>query len=262
MTLPEAVAQGDTVTLRCDYDLEQQNLYSIKWFRDESEFYQFVPKEIPASKVFDVDGVKIKVDVSRSDAYRVTLQDVGRQPPAYYRCEVSADAPTFHTGLQTGLLTVIVPPQRPPAITVDKRRFNTGDLIRANCTVGPSYPVANITWLLDDIPLSNLVEYYAESVSHEPAQAGEEDRLESVRSAVQLTGHQSKMSLSCRASMFNVYQQSSAKVELQSEGAPKPAPVRKAANSAANSDALRAVPSAMSLAAWILVPLLLPLLQR
>ena len=64
MTLPEAVAQGDTVTLRCDYDLEQQNLYSIKWFRDESEFYQFVPKEIPASKVFDVDGVKIKVDVS------------------------------------------------------------------------------------------------------------------------------------------------------------------------------------------------------
>lgn len=64
ITLPEAVVQGDSVTLRCDYDLEDQNLYSIKWFRDESEFYQFVPKEIPATKVFDVDGVKIKVDVS------------------------------------------------------------------------------------------------------------------------------------------------------------------------------------------------------
>ncbi|KAK3928995.1 Chitin biosynthesis protein CHS5 [Frankliniella fusca] len=64
MSLPDAVAQGSTVTLRCDYDLEGQQLYSIKWFRGESEFYQYVPKEIPASKVFDVDGVKIKVDVS------------------------------------------------------------------------------------------------------------------------------------------------------------------------------------------------------
>ena len=45
--------------------------------------------------------------MSRSDANKVTLQDIGRQPPAFYRCEVSADAPTFHTGLQTGLLTVV-----------------------------------------------------------------------------------------------------------------------------------------------------------
>ncbi|KAE8753241.1 hypothetical protein FOCC_FOCC000163 [Frankliniella occidentalis] len=64
MSIPDAVAQGSTVTLRCDYDLEGQPLYSIKWFRGESEFYQYVPKEIPASKVFDVDGVKIKVDVT------------------------------------------------------------------------------------------------------------------------------------------------------------------------------------------------------
>lgn len=71
MTLPEAVREGDSVTLRCDYDLERQALYSIKWFRGESEFYQYVPKEIPATKVFDVDGVKIKVDVSDLHLYLI-----------------------------------------------------------------------------------------------------------------------------------------------------------------------------------------------
>lgn len=85
--------------------------------------------------------------------------------------------------------------------------------------------------------MSNLVEYYTESLSHEHAgqHGNDEDRLESVRSSVQITGHQSKMLLSCRATMFNVYQQPSVRVELQSEGAPKPAPVRKAANSASSA---------------------------
>ncbi|XP_034246856.1 uncharacterized protein LOC117648460 [Thrips palmi] len=240
ITLPEAVVQGDSVTLRCDYDLEDQNLYSIKWFRDESEFYQFVPKEIPATKVFDVDGVKIKVDVSRSDANRVTIQDVGRQPPAYYRCEVSADAPTFHTGLQTGLLTVI------------------GSLAWSRYDGEVSFFVSLYK---DSCHLSNLVEYYTESLSHEHAgghgghHGQDDERLESVRSSVQVTGHQSKMSLSCRATMFNVYQQSSVKVELQSEGAPKPAPVRKA-SSAAN-DASRTAASAAAWAPLVLVAMVL-----
>lgn len=234
MSIPDAVAQGSTVTLRCDYDLEGQPLYSIKWFRGESEFYQYVPKEIPASKVFDVDGVKIKVDVSRSDANRVTLQDLGRQPPAYYRCEVSADAPTFHTGLQTGLLSVVVPPQRPPTIAVDKHRFTTGDHIRANCSVGPSFPAPNITWLVDDMPLSNLVGDFDESVLHEHAAGLDDERLQTLRATLRITGDRNKMVLGCQASLYSVYRQRSASVLLVSEGAPKPAPVRKAATSGAS----------------------------
>ncbi|KAK3928996.1 Fasciclin-3 [Frankliniella fusca] len=40
----------------------------------------------------------------------------------------------------------------PPVIAVDKHRFTTGDHIRANCTVGPSFPAPNITWLVDNMP--------------------------------------------------------------------------------------------------------------
>lgn len=52
------------------------------------------------------------------------------------------------------LFLVAVPPKKAPVMTVDKRRFNTGDMIRANCSVSPSYPTPNVTWLLDDTPVS------------------------------------------------------------------------------------------------------------
>lgn len=61
--VPEVAKSGDTVTLSCDYDLEQAALYTIKWYRNDVEFYRFVPKESPPSKAFSVPF--INVDVSR-----------------------------------------------------------------------------------------------------------------------------------------------------------------------------------------------------
>lgn len=65
--VPEAVKVGDSVTLACDYDLESVALYTIKWYRYEEEFYRYVPKESPPSKVFAMPH--LNVDVSNSDFY-------------------------------------------------------------------------------------------------------------------------------------------------------------------------------------------------
>ena len=35
---------GQTVTMSCLYDLEEDILYSIKWYRDDKEFYRFLPR--------------------------------------------------------------------------------------------------------------------------------------------------------------------------------------------------------------------------
>lgn len=64
---PEAVRLGDDVTLTCDYDLEGVALYSIRWYRYEEEFYRYLPKESPPTKVFPVRHVQ--VDVS-SDMFK------------------------------------------------------------------------------------------------------------------------------------------------------------------------------------------------
>lgn len=61
--VPEVAQSGDTVTLSCEYDLEQVALYSIKWYWNEEEFYRFVPKESPPFRAFSMKHVN--VDVSR-----------------------------------------------------------------------------------------------------------------------------------------------------------------------------------------------------
>uniref|UniRef100_A0A6P7GPG5 Uncharacterized protein LOC114339240 n=1 Tax=Diabrotica virgifera virgifera TaxID=50390 RepID=A0A6P7GPG5_DIAVI len=59
--VPEAVKRGSNVTLVCDYDLESSALYSVKWYKNEEEFYRFVPKEAPPSQVFEVSHISVNV---------------------------------------------------------------------------------------------------------------------------------------------------------------------------------------------------------
>lgn len=38
--VPSVVAVGEPATLLCDVDLESDELYSIKWYKDSDEFYE------------------------------------------------------------------------------------------------------------------------------------------------------------------------------------------------------------------------------
>ena len=41
--LPSVVQKGDKVDLRCDFHLSGEAMYSLKWYRDNVEFYRFIP---------------------------------------------------------------------------------------------------------------------------------------------------------------------------------------------------------------------------
>lgn len=69
VTIPAAVSPGDTVTLQCNYDLENDLLYSVKWYKGRQEFFRFIPKELPHTKVFPLPG--INVDVSNAQSHSV-----------------------------------------------------------------------------------------------------------------------------------------------------------------------------------------------
>ena len=54
---------GDKATLVCQFDMEGDTLYSVKWYKDDREFYRYVPNDRPRLQVFDTKG--IHVDVSK-----------------------------------------------------------------------------------------------------------------------------------------------------------------------------------------------------
>jgi hypothetical protein len=64
VTIPSSVKKGDDVHLKCNYDLEGDTLYSIKWYKGRHEFYRYTPKENPAMKTFPLFGINVEVNLT------------------------------------------------------------------------------------------------------------------------------------------------------------------------------------------------------
>ncbi|XP_013200685.2 cell adhesion molecule DSCAML1 [Amyelois transitella] len=162
ISVPRAVysGEGQSALLQCSYDLEGAPLYSIRWYRAETEFYRYVPREMPPTMVFPLPGAS--VDLDQSDRNQVRIVNMNRHLSGDYQCEVSADAPLFHTDIRSAPLTVVDPPFRAPQIFISEDVYSRGDVLRANCSVDESYPVPNITWIIDDHKIAETVSWTTE----------------------------------------------------------------------------------------------------
>lgn len=61
VTIPNAIQSGRNVIMTCDYDLEDEMLYSVKWYKGRREFFRYTPKEIPSIKIFNIPGIRVDV---------------------------------------------------------------------------------------------------------------------------------------------------------------------------------------------------------
>lgn len=80
----------------------------------------------------------------------MTLRGVTRDLTGQFQCEVSEDAPLFHTDIRTATMQVIELPNDEPKMTVDKKTLYANDNLKATCTVGTSFPSANVTWYINN----------------------------------------------------------------------------------------------------------------
>ena len=77
LKVPSHKLVGDEATLECRYgkhrvlmishdhffrfDMESDRLYSVKWYRNEQEFYRFVPNDRPKLQIFPQNGIRVEV---------------------------------------------------------------------------------------------------------------------------------------------------------------------------------------------------------
>ncbi|EDS26182.1 conserved hypothetical protein [Culex quinquefasciatus] len=90
VTVPQAVRRGDNAMLYCHYDMDGENLYSVKWYKGRREFYRYTPKENPAMKVFPVAGVIVKkllVEMRRRVEEKVKGQSYEERAEAFVKVE-------------------------------------------------------------------------------------------------------------------------------------------------------------------------------
>jgi len=146
-SLPPHAIVGDDVTLECNYDMEGDRLYSVKWYRNGKEFYRHIPSDSPPTAVFSQPG--LVVDERQSTETRIVLKSVELKSEGSYLCEVSGEAPLFQTAKHQTFLSIVDLPDNGPAITGTLPRYKVGDMISANCTSHNSIPAAKLNWYIN-----------------------------------------------------------------------------------------------------------------
>ncbi|KAK8739445.1 hypothetical protein OTU49_003641 [Cherax quadricarinatus] len=141
--------RGEDAELKCRYDRGTDPLYSVKWYKDDREFYRYLFKMQSPKTTFSTPGVY--VDVQRSNERKVLLKKLTFNSTGVYKCEVSADSPHFHTYENQSVMVVVELPERGPTIHGSRTHYRVGDTARLNCTSSRSKPAAQLTWFINGI---------------------------------------------------------------------------------------------------------------
>ncbi|KAH6930721.1 hypothetical protein HPB50_017865 [Hyalomma asiaticum] len=150
--IPSPTTLGETVGLSCIYELNGDRLYSVKWYKNDVEFYRFVPNDWPPGQFLPLPGVD--VDLARSGRTSVYLRNVNLHSAGTYRCEVSAEAPSFDTVGGQKDMAVLVLPTEGPRITGGQAQYRIGDTVSVNCTSAKSKPAATLRWYVNDVAVA------------------------------------------------------------------------------------------------------------
>ena len=64
VAIPETIARGSDVTFNCSFNLQDETLYAIKWYRGTYEIFRYIPSEDPPVKTFPLEGFNISVSTT------------------------------------------------------------------------------------------------------------------------------------------------------------------------------------------------------
>ncbi|KAF8773221.1 hypothetical protein HNY73_015899 [Argiope bruennichi] len=197
--VPTPVVAGDSILLRCGYELGNETLYAVKWYKNMGEFYRYVPASDPPLKTFPQTGVD--VDISKSEKSSVYLRNLSLESFGNYTCQVSTDKPYFRCVQTTKHLEVVVPPSDGPVLMEEKSDYEVGDNVSILCNSGKSKPAPELKWYINDqLAKSDL--YDKETVVYP-------DQLESTSLALRFrlkpdVLHNGKVTLKCVATVKHI----------------------------------------------------------
>ncbi|KAG5675398.1 hypothetical protein PVAND_005306 [Polypedilum vanderplanki] len=140
----------------------------------------------------------------------IILKSVEPSISGKYICEISADAPSFHTEIVSSEMEVVDVPQSKPIITEIKTHYRISELIRGNCSSQYSRPAANLTFLINDMPITTSIRQY-------PTVKDESRNLVSNTIGLfyriqQQNFANGRLKISCIASIYNLYKERADKI--------------------------------------------------
>ncbi|XP_063917226.1 uncharacterized protein LOC135132935 isoform X2 [Zophobas morio] len=157
MTAPALQDPRKDMKLHCRFDMGGEELYAVKWYKDDHEFFRYTPAATVTITQFPVIGVHVDKHSSKCmpDGCDLLLKELSRpQSSGAYRCEVSTEAPAFRLASQTHNVTVAAVPEDRPKIEGISDSYLIGDLLIAQCTSGLGDPKPLLTWYVNKQPMT------------------------------------------------------------------------------------------------------------
>ncbi|KAG0430193.1 hypothetical protein HPB47_022929 [Ixodes persulcatus] len=186
--VPPNALLGGSARLRCRFKLGNTALYSVKWYKEDQEFFRYVPGDHPPKNVFPLKDVTVNV----LHCSRVQLQRMHRVMAVYYIWK------------STWERTRRALPKRSPKISGIQKHYEVGDAVDINCYSPESQPVVSFRWFLNEAPaeppifeISNL------ATLHENGLASSASRLRFIISEDQFLN--GSASIKCVAEVPDVY---------------------------------------------------------
>jgi len=194
---------GHSLSLDCEYKLEGDSLYSLKWYRDDREFFRYIPQESPPVTIFLLHGISVS---DSSSPTRLVLKNTSLSTSGSVKCEVSAGPPRFQTDIKQVEVQVVALPSQAPKILGVKGQYEVGDLVMAQCLSPVSVPPVTLSWYINsDSAVSGEVGPQEDMASSAP-----EHSIHSVL-PLRLTirrhhiGEDGRIRLKCTASVLDLY---------------------------------------------------------
>ncbi|CAD6202609.1 GSCOCG00009676001-RA-CDS [Cotesia congregata] len=173
----------EKVILECNYNLGGEQLYSVTWLKDGNEFFRYMPSAMPgklqqqhqnseqnqykqkqslsssrvvdspAAAAFNVHDGVVQVELSESNDKRVVIRqhlgDKWINVTGSYGCQVSGESPKFDIVYDEAVINVGILPQRDPVIENLREHYDIGETLDAQCISAPSYPTAQLSFLVN-----------------------------------------------------------------------------------------------------------------
>ncbi|XP_068229239.1 cell adhesion molecule 3-like isoform X2 [Palaemon carinicauda] len=150
VNVPDVMIAGEVAWLECEFIDEGDSIYSLKWYLGLDEFYRWTPAETPPVKIFPVRDNPLQVDEKASSRGRVKIYQVTLDATGVYRCEVSAEAPSFHTESAVASMNIVDLPDTKPQIRGAEINYQLHEEVSLNCTSPRSQPPATLTFYVND----------------------------------------------------------------------------------------------------------------
>ncbi|KAF7279289.1 hypothetical protein GWI33_007422 [Rhynchophorus ferrugineus] len=156
MTAPAIQDPRYDMHLHCRFDMGGEELYAVKWYKDDHEFFRYTPSG-PGTISYPVAGVHVNPNRSECDksSCDLLLTNIRRpESSGAYRCEVSSEAPAFRLASQTHNVTVAALPEKAPIMEGLSGSYTLGDTLSATCTSDFGDPKPTLTFYINKKPVS------------------------------------------------------------------------------------------------------------